>query len=116
MNLQSISNQEIIDYCNNQFKEQKEISLSYLIELKGRFEHIENTDIYKLEKSKKFQLGILQTIEINMKKKKRERIENWVLVQKYLLSRTKNAGRTSAFNHCEFLGINPDGFTFFDKA
>ena len=116
MNLQSISNQGIIDYFNNTIEQPKAFALSYILEMKFRLEQIESADVYKLEKSKKFQLGILQNIENNMNPKKRQRVENWVLVQKYLLYRTKNAGRTSAYNHCEFLGIDPDGFTFFDKA
>jgi hypothetical protein len=65
---------------------------------------------------KEWQLGIMRAIERTMSPAKRRRTFNWVLVQEYLLSHTSKGGSTSSAKHCEWLGVNPDGYTFFDKG
>jgi len=62
---------------------------------------IENAD------SAKYQLGILRNIKREFRCKK---TQNWVFVQKFLLSHTSHAGSTSSINHCIFLGIDPDAY------
>lgn len=62
--------------------------------------------------SSSFQLGIMRNIEQRMPKRKRKTTPNWRLVQDYLLGHTDHGGKTSCAQHCLFLGIDPDGYTF----
>jgi hypothetical protein len=63
--------------------------------------------------SKEFQLGILRNIEREMPRQKRKHTLNWVIVQDYLLGHTSKGGSTSCCIHCRWLGVDPDGKTFF---
>ena len=63
--------------------------------------------------SKEYQLGVLSNIENNMSTDMRDSLYNWSIVKEYLLQHTRQGGRTSAYKHCEFLGINPDGRRIF---
>lgn len=60
-----------------------------------------------------FILGVLKNIETEMPKAKRKRMTNIQVVMRYLLARTEKAGRTSCYEQCQLLGIDPYGFTFF---
>jgi len=60
-----------------------------------------------------FILGVLKNIEREMPKAKRKRMTNIQIVMRYLLARTEKAGRTSCYEQCQLLEIDPDGFTFF---
>ena len=60
-----------------------------------------------------FILSILMNIEDYMPKAKRKRTTNIRIVQDYLLRRTMKGGRTSAFEQCFKLNIDPDGYTFY---
>lgn len=71
---------------------------------------IENAD------SKEWQLGVLRNIERLMPKAHRKRNYNWAIVRDYLLQHTRKGGRTSAHMHCDWLGIDPDGFSFYDTV
>jgi hypothetical protein len=62
--------------------------------------------------SAQYQLGVMRNVEENMSKAKRSKTYNWVLVQRYLLSHTSKGGSTSSYIHCQFLGVDPDGYTF----
>lgn len=62
--------------------------------------------------SPEYQVGILLNIECEMPKAKRKRIRNVEMVQKYLLRHTSKGGQTSAYSHCLFLGVDPDGRSF----
>jgi len=62
----------------------------------------------------KFLLGVMRNIEQNMPKNRRKSSLNWVLVKEYLLSHTNKGGSTSSIFMCKYLGIDPDGFTFFE--
>jgi len=61
-----------------------------------------------------YQIGLLRNIETNYltKRERNTRINVWI-VGDILTCFTNSAGSTSAYKHCEFLGINPDGYTFF---
>ena len=66
--------------------------------------------------SKKYQLGLLQNYERDIiTKAERKRTINIWLVKKVLTQFTSKGGSTSAYQHCDFLGIDPDGYTFFEK-
>lgn len=65
--------------------------------------------------SKEWQLGVLKNIEQNIPKTHRKEMQNWVIVKNYLTGHTNKGGRTSACIHCEWLGIDPDGYTFYEK-
>ena len=60
-----------------------------------------------------YQLGLLKSIQRDMSLFKRRKTPNWSIVMNILLQHTSKGGRTSAMAHCKFLGINPDGFTFY---
>jgi len=62
--------------------------------------------------SPRFQLGIMKSVEREIPNRKRERTQNWVLVQDYLLGHTSHGGSTSCYAHCHFLGVDPEGYTF----
>lgn len=62
----------------------------------------------------KFLLGIMRNIEQNIERLDRKSTFNWTLVKKYLLSHTKKAGSTSSNLMCEYMGVNPNGFSFYD--
>lgn len=61
---------------------------------------------------KGFIIGVLKNIEREMPKAKRKRLTNLQVIKMYLLARTEKAGRTSCYEQCLLLGVNPDGFTF----
>jgi hypothetical protein len=63
--------------------------------------------------SKEWQIGVLRNIEQNMDKSERKRCYNWVIVRDYFLMHTNKGGSTSAYLHCEWLGVDPDEFTFY---
>lgn len=60
----------------------------------------------------KYQLGILQNIEKKTAKSIRRRTPNWKFVMDYLLQHTSKGGQTSCMLHCRFLGVDPDGYSF----
>jgi len=62
-----------------------------------------------------FVIGVLMNIEDYMPKAKRKRTTNIRIVQDYLLRRTVKGGRTSAYEQCLKLNINPDEYTFYKK-
>lgn len=66
--------------------------------------------------SAEFQLGIMRNVEREISKAKRKRTPNWVLVGDYLLRHTRKGGSTSCYRHCVFLGVDPDGYTFWGKG
>ncbi len=58
-------------------------------------------------------LGVLRNVENNiMPKSHRSATSNIALVKKILTAHTNCAGMTSAYEMCEFLGIDPHGYTF----
>lgn len=61
-----------------------------------------------------FQLGIMRNIERTMSATKRKNIHNWRLVQDYLLGHTSHGGSTSCYQHCHYLGVNPEGLSFWE--
>lgn len=64
---------------------------------------------------REFQLSLMQNIERNMPVAKRKRKMKWVLVQEYLLQQTPRGGSTSSCVHCEWMGVDPDGYSFYDE-
>jgi hypothetical protein len=60
----------------------------------------------------KFHLSIMRNVERNIPKTVRKRTYNWKLVMDFMLGNTSKGGRTSCILHCQFLGVDPDGFTF----
>jgi len=74
--------------------------------------------MYNMEKiidanEPKFLLGVMQNIENGMPKSHRKHSCNWVLVKNYLMRRTNKGGSTSSNMMCEYMGIDPDAYTFF---
>lgn len=65
--------------------------------------------------SPKFQLGIMRSVEREMPVRRRKSTPNWRVVQDYLLGHTAKGGSTSCCQHCRFLGVDPDGYTFWEK-
>lgn len=63
--------------------------------------------------SPSFHLGIMKNIERNMPKRKRNITPNWKMVKDYLLGNTIRGGSTSCYQHCLWMGVDPDGFTFY---
>lgn len=64
---------------------------------------------------KEFQLSVMQNIERGMPVAKRKRTMNWALVQEYLLQQTSRGGSTSSRVHCRWMGVEPDGYSFYDE-
>lgn len=62
--------------------------------------------------SYKFQLGIMRNVEREMPNRKRKMVQNWKLVQDYLLGCTSHGGSTSCYQHCHWMGVDPEGYTF----
>lgn len=60
----------------------------------------------------KYLLGVLKNIEREMPKAWRKRTRNYVIVKDFLLSHTSKGGRTSAYEMCEYLGVDADAFKF----
>ena len=60
-----------------------------------------------------FQLGIMRNVEREILKAKRKRTTNWVLVKDYLLGCTSKGGSTSCYTHCLWMGVDPNGYTFY---
>lgn len=60
-----------------------------------------------------FLVQVMQNVERQIPKAQRKRTPNIKMVQLYLLAGTHHAGRTSAFLQCQYMGINPDGYTFY---
>lgn len=63
--------------------------------------------------SHKFQLGIMRNVEREISLRKRKQTPNWLLVRDYLLGNTGHGGSASCFQHCRFLGVDPEGYTFY---
>jgi hypothetical protein len=61
----------------------------------------------------KFILGVLINIEDHMPKAKRKRTTNIRIIMDYLLRRTNKGGRTSGYEQCVKLNVDPDGYTFY---
>ena len=81
------------------------------------FEVMSEHDIKKDFNSKEYQLRLLQNFEkCILSKAERKRTQNVWLVMKLLTQFTSQGGSTSAYNHCNFLGIDPDGYSFFDNT
>lgn len=66
--------------------------------------------------SAKYQLGVMRNVELEISKAKRARTPNWVLVKDYLLGHTSKGGSTSCRIHCQFLGVDPYGYSFRSQA
>lgn len=60
----------------------------------------------------RFLVGVLRSIEREMPKAKRKRLLNVTIVKDYLLAHTSKGGKSSAYEMCEHLGIDPDLYTF----
>lgn len=58
-------------------------------------------------------VGLLRNIERAMPKAQRKRLNNVVLVKRYLTAHTSKAGNGSGHELCDYLGIDPDGYTFY---
>jgi hypothetical protein len=58
-------------------------------------------------------LGIMKNIENYMPKSHRKNTANWVLVKNYLLAHTIKGGSNSSFKMCEYIGIDPDAYSFY---
>lgn len=63
--------------------------------------------------TREYQIDLMKNIEKSIFKTTRNRLPNWKLVQKYLTGFTIRGGSTSAHIHCEWLGVDPSGYTFF---
>ncbi len=64
--------------------------------------------------SAEFQLGLMQILErMVISKKDRKSTANYVFVRDLLLQHTHTGGRTSAYLQCDYMGIDPDGYTFY---
>jgi cell division septum initiation protein DivIVA len=79
-------------------------------EIKSLKEKLQEFDI-KAENSKQWQLGVLKNIGKNMLKQERENTKNWRIVLDYFYP---NTSTKNAIEHCEWLGVDPDAYTFFD--
>lgn len=72
---------------------------------------------------KQLQLDIMKNIELEIKgcgvtSKLRwwwEHTQNWGKVQRIINGRSCKAGSTSSTAQCIFIGIDPDGYSVFDK-
>jgi hypothetical protein len=64
--------------------------------------------------SYRFQLGIMRNVEREIPYRKRKMVQNWKLVQDYLLGSTSHGGSTSCYQHCHFLGVDPEGYSFWE--
>lgn len=58
-----------------------------------------------------YQRALLRAIRSQMTKASNKRTTNIMLVRDTLLLPTSNGGRTSAYEHCQWLGIDSEGFT-----
>lgn len=65
--------------------------------------------------TKKYQLGVMRNVERFISRDTRKTYPNWRLVDEFLLRHTEKGGRTSSYIHCQWLGVDPDGFTFWDN-
>ena len=63
--------------------------------------------------SREFQLGIMKNVEREISKAERRRTPNWALVQDYMLGHTSKGGSASCREHCCWMGVNPDGYSFY---
>jgi hypothetical protein len=63
---------------------------------------------------RKFHLRIMQSVQQNIPKTVRKRTPNWKLVKDFMLGNTSKGGRTSSILHCVFIGVDPDGFSFWE--
>jgi hypothetical protein len=61
-----------------------------------------------------FLLGVMQNVEQRISKKERKSYSNLRLVQLYLMNRTSKSGSTSCWEMCEYIGVDPDGYSFFE--
>ena len=62
-----------------------------------------------------FHLRIMQSVQQNIPKTVRKRTSNWKLVMDFMLGNTSKGGRTSCIMHCVFIGVDPYGYTFWEK-
>lgn len=62
-----------------------------------------------------FLLGILQNIEGLLPKQIRKSRANIWIVRDYMMNVTNKGGKTSSYEMCEYLGIDPDAYTFFKQ-
>lgn len=60
----------------------------------------------------KYQLGIMRNVEREISQRKRKACPNWILVRDYLLGNTSKGGSTSCFQHCHWMGVDPEAYTF----
>lgn len=74
---------------------------------------VEENDQMLDANSREYQLGLLRSYQHDMDIDIRNATYNWSIVKNVLLGHTSKGGRTSSYKHCEFLGINPDGKTFY---
>ena len=64
---------------------------------------------------KHLHLCIMRNVERNIPKTVRKRKRKWQLVMDYMLGNTSKGGSTSCYFHCKFLGVDPEGYTFWEK-
>jgi len=58
-------------------------------------------------------LGVMRNIENSVPKSHRRNMQNWVLVKNYLLAHTSKGGSHSSYAMCEYLGVDPDAYSFY---
>lgn len=58
--------------------------------------------------NKDYQIRLLKAIRTQMSKAKSDKTTNIMLVRDTLLLPTSKGGRTNAYMHCSWLGIDPD--------
>jgi len=64
--------------------------------------------------SAEFQLGLMRILEREViTKAVRKRTQNVWFVKNLLLQHTHTGGRSSAYDQCLYMGIDPDGYTFY---
>lgn len=73
-----------------------------------------NDQTIEMDKAK-FHLRIMQSVQQMIPETVRKRTCNWKLVMDYMLGNTSKGGRTSCILHCLFIGVNPDGYTFWEN-
>lgn len=63
-----------------------------------------------------FLLGVMQNIERLLPKAVRKTRANIWIVRDYLMNVTNKGGKTSSYEMCDYLGIDPDAYTFFQPT
>lgn len=78
------------------------------------FEIMSEHEIKQDFNSKEYQVQLLQNFEREfILRAERLRTTNVFLVNKILTQFTSQGGLTSAYKHCDFLGIDPDRYIFY---